>query len=353
MLVGLSPEYVQWMLAAWAALAFYVLAVLFLRPWRERRGLVRTGFKISLSLWLLAFAAVLAETLFVSLYSTTDAFGLSLVSQRWNERFVQRNNWECRDRKRYEGDIPPGRKRLAIVGDSFAFGHGVRRIEDRFGDLLERRLNAETSDRWEVYNLAEPGADTGWESRTLHALGREYKFRADVVLLSYVLNDLEDLVPENKYIVGTIILDNPQNFFCRRFYLPNFLYYRMTQFRRPEFRNYFSWLKDAYSGDIWARQRKRLDSVKRWCDEHHAKLAVVVFPFLNNFRKDYIFEEAHGVLKNYFAETKTPELDLLPVYRRVEGQSLVVGSFDAHPNETAHRIAAEEIWTHLLKDLVK
>src|SRR5262249_7492189 len=132
-----------------------------------------------------------------------------------------------------------------------------------------------------------------------------------------------------------------------------FLYYRMNQFRRPEFRNYFSWLKDGYTGEIWARQRGRLNGVKAWCDEHQAKFAVVVFPFLVNFRKDYVFEDAHHALMDFCAEPKIPALDLLPAYRGVEGTSLVVGAFDAHPNEAAHRIAADAIWSNLLKDLVR
>src|SRR5215207_3548754 len=280
MLVGLAPQYLQWMLIAWAALAVYVLVMAFWRPWRSQRRPIRTLFKLSFSLWLLAFFAVLAETLFVSLYSTTDAFSLSLVSKRWNERFVHRNNWNCRDDKRYEGEIPSGRKRLAIVGDSFAFGHGIKNTKDRFGDLLEARLNKETKDRWEVYNLAEPGADTGWELERLEKLGREQNFRADVVLLAYCMNDIERLVPETYDIVGSIINDPPKNFFCREFYLPNFLYYRMNHFRRPEVRGYFDWLKDGYQGEIWDKQKQRLDAITKWCDERKAKLVVVVFPFM-------------------------------------------------------------------------
>ena len=351
MLVGLSPQYLQWMLIAWAAVVGFVLVAAYLRPWRSTRKPIRTLFKLSFSIWLLAFAAVLAETLFVSLYSTTDAFSLSLVSKRWNERYVERNNWNCRDRKRYEGEIPTGTKRLAIVGDSFAFGHGIKNIKDRFGDLLAERLKKESKDRWEVYNLAEPGGD-GLGSQTARRTRPQGELPRDVVLLAYCLNDLEDLVPGTYEIVGSIINDPPKNFFCQQFYLPNFLYYRTNHFKRPEVRGYFGWLKDGYKGEIWEKQKKRLDQIKKWCDERNARLVVVVFPFMSHFF-DYAFEDAHQTLTDYFAETKTPVVDLLPVYRKVNGDSLVVGAFDAHPNETANRIAAEEIWTKLLKDVVQ
>ena len=356
MLVGLSPQYLQWMLLAWAALFVFVLIAAFLRPWRASRKPIRTLFKFSFSLWVIAFAAILSETLFVSLYSTTDAFSLSLVSKRWNERFVHRNNWNCRDAKRYEGEIPAGTKRLAIVGDSFAFGHGIKNIKDRFGDLLEAQLNKETKDRWEVYNLGEPGADTGWEVERLEKLGREQNFRADVVLLVYCLNDIERLVPSTHEIVGSIINDPPKNFLCLNFYLPNFLYYRLNHFQRPEVRGFFGWLKDGYQGEIWEKQKERLAAIKKWCGERNAKLVVVVFPFMVPSALqagDYAFEGVHRILSDQFAALKVPAIDLLPVYRKVNGRDLVVGAFDAHPDEDANAIAADEIWKGLLKDGVK
>jgi hypothetical protein len=316
---------------------------------------MRTLFKVSLSLWLLALAAVGAETVFVQLYSTTDAFSLSLVSKRWNDRYVERNNWNCRDHKRYEGEPTPDVRRLAVLGDSFAFGHGIKHTRDRFGDLLENRLNVETKNRWEVYNLAEPGANTEWEANRLEELGRRERFRADVVLLAYCLNDLEDLVPETYDVVGSIINDPPKNFWCREFYLPNFLYYRLNHFRRPEVRGYFGWLKNGYHDDVWARQCARLDRIKRWCHERHTPLAVVVFPFMSGLDDRYDFVEAHEALRQYFERTKIPAIDLLETYRRAaaHGTPLVVNQFDAHPNERAHALAAGQIWDYLLKDLVR
>ena len=354
MLAGLSPHYIEWMLSAWAALAAYFIAVLLIRPWRSSRRPIRILFKWSFSLWILALAAVAAETLFVGCYSTTDAFSLSLISKRWYDRYVEKNNWNCRDRRRYEGPIPPGMKRLAIVGDSFAFGHGIKNPKDRFGDLLERDLNLESNQRWEVYNLAEPGAGTGWEVDRLHELARKENFRADVMLLAYCLNDLEDLVPETYEIVGGIINDPPKNFLCREFFLPNFLYYRMNHFRRPEVRGYFGWLKDGYKGEIWARQCARLDEIKKWCDDRNTKLAVVVFPFMVGLDGGYAFSDAHRALAAYFERAGIPFIDLDNVYTDFasHGVSLVVNAFDAHPNERAHQLAEKEILRLLRPHLI-
>jgi hypothetical protein len=118
-------------------------------------------------------------------------------------------------------------------------------------------------------------------------------------------------------------------------------------------RNYFSWLRDGYTGEIWAKQRARLDELIRWCKEEKADLAVAVFPFLNDLGPGYTFENAHKVLMDYFQERGVPAIDLLPVFRQHASEGLTVNPFDAHPNERAHRIAADAIWAKLLEPQMK
>jgi hypothetical protein len=79
---------------------------------------------------------------------------------------------------------PPGKKRLALVGDSHAFGYGLR-YEDALGAQLQRRLGAE----WEVLVFAAPG----WNAAQERAVVREYvwRFEPDVLVLLATNNDAE------------------------------------------------------------------------------------------------------------------------------------------------------------------
>ena len=348
MWLGLSLSYWATLGAGWLAAAILLLVFVKLRPWRSARAAVRRGAGFFFLLWTLAALFLAAESLFVACYCTTDSFGLSLVSARWQERYVARNNWDCRDRKYYRGQPAEGVKRLTILGDSFAFGHGVAKIEDRFGERLGAKLSA-TGAKWEVQNLAEPGASTKWEAERLEQLAAKEGYRTDVVLLAYCLNDLEDLVPETADVVGSIILDKPSNYFCREFHLPNFLYYRWRQFGRPEVQGYFGWLKKGYEPPLWDKQRERLDRIVSWCAERKVKLVVAIFPFMAGLGDDYAFAAAHRRLDAYFKEKNVPCCDLLPVYREHRGERLVVNRYDAHPNERAHALAADAIWDLVLK----
>lgn len=86
-------------------------------------------------------------------------------------------------------DRKPGKARLLMLGDSVAFGFGVRDFET-FAFLLEHR-----SDRYEVVNLAVEGYGTDQELLVLEGEGLRY--HPDVVVLNVcVANDpLDNWLP--------------------------------------------------------------------------------------------------------------------------------------------------------------
>lgn len=84
-------------------------------------------------------------------------------------------------------DVPPGRARILIVGDSFVFGWGVR-VEEAFASQLQRRLG-ERGEPVEVLNL---GFAMGTAPDTYYAgLRGDPRFDADAVVISvFVDNDI-------------------------------------------------------------------------------------------------------------------------------------------------------------------
>ena len=79
----------------------------------------------------------------------------------------------------------PGILRIAILGDSVAYGYSVP-LEQTFARLLEKQLNADGHDV-EVLNFAVNGYSTIAELELYKTRVREYQ--PDIVLLAYVLND--------------------------------------------------------------------------------------------------------------------------------------------------------------------
>lgn len=88
---------------------------------------------------------------------------------------------------------PDGVLRVAVLGDSVAFGWAVAQ-EERFTERLEALLNdaalaAGLALRFEVLNFAVPGYNTAMELATLESAVLDYS--PDVVVLSVVGNDHE------------------------------------------------------------------------------------------------------------------------------------------------------------------
>ena len=83
---------------------------------------------------------------------------------------------------------PPHTKRIAVLGDSYAFGWGVE-DEKVFSRVMEERLNrgAPTGERVEVLNFGVPGYATFQEVGQFLATG--VSFRPDAVLVYFIHND--------------------------------------------------------------------------------------------------------------------------------------------------------------------
>lgn len=336
---------------AWVSLIFSLGVFARLRPWRSRRTAVRVVARIILSVWAITALATALEGMFALLYDASDSYGLLNTSRLWFKRHVHTNNLGYRDVKDFSLRIPPGKKRIVLMGDSFAFGGGITRCEQRFGDLIEARLEQVYPGEFQFYNTAWSGADTVHELAFLDQW-RRAGFEMNAVLLVYVLNDIQDLVPENERVADAVDSIQPSFWLWQKTYLFNFLYYRAQQFWHPELSNYFAWLKDAYRGETWEAQRLQLDILRSRCQERGIKLCVAVFPFLHNLGADYPFREAHQALDEYWSEHGVPAVDLLTVMEAHASEGLVVSRFDAHPNVRGHALAAEAIWDGVVRTLV-
>lgn len=84
---------------------------------------------------------------------------------------------------------PAGTRRVLVLGDSVAYGFGVR-DEETFSRLLEARLNADGDGHYEVVNAAVVGYNTIQERARLQEIG--LRSDPDLVVLTFVVNDLLD-----------------------------------------------------------------------------------------------------------------------------------------------------------------
>jgi hypothetical protein len=81
----------------------------------------------------------------------------------------------------------------------------------------------------------------------------------------------------------------------------------------------------------------------RLCQERHIPFVIAIFPLFGNpFDDSYPFPEIHAKVAEAATAAGAKGVDLLPAYRGLRWDVLVIdGAEDEHPNEIAHRIAAE------------
>lgn len=238
---------------------------------------------------------------------------------------------------------PPGVRRVLCIGDSFTWGVSVL-FDDAWPQRVERALSRERGERWEAVNLAEPGLNCEQEASRLGSEGFDYG--PDVVVVGYVLNDSEDsTAAEVRRAADWIGERRREPSLLDRSALVRLVRGRLwaTIENRRRVEDFRSMYVDDYAG--WAAARRALRAMGGMCRERGVPLVVAIFPLFGNPLDDrYPFADIHARVGQAAAEAGAKVVDLLPRYRGLDWTLLVVnGADDEHPNEIAHRIAAQAI----------
>jgi lysophospholipase L1-like esterase len=338
---GYLSDYVfAWLLYA----SLLVHAWCFFRFFPTRR-LRRLGLVLGnavVFLCLLGTIAMVAETYLRFFSMRLDPFGMTLPARRWNVLYVDQNSWQCRDPE-WEPAKPAGTRRIAFVGDSFTYGWGVADTANRFTGIIQRRFQRAGPGKVEVMNVARPG--WGSEAQALHLPMFLDTYAVDEVVLCYVPNDIESHLPVSEEYNPTIP-PMPRVFDTRSSALIDWLYWRVYVPRVATVRGYHDWLAAGYADpDIWRRQEATLDAVLGCCRERGVRLRVVLLPFLRTGGTRYDAEAIHERVADWCIRHDVPVVDPRSAIADVDPDELTVNADDAHPNEHAHRLFADRIWT--------
>lgn len=247
-----------------------------------------------------------------------------------------------RDRERA---IPKPRavRRVVSLGDSFAWGASVE-FEDAYPQRLERGLTRRRGEPWEVVSLALPGMNTVDQAAQLADEGLAYG--PDVVLLGFVLNDSEDAQSAEARRVEDWVRERE----ARPGLLDRSALFRLVAGRvraTAENRRRISGYRSMYARDApgWVASRDALGRMGALCRERGVPFVVAIFPLFGNpLDGSYPFTEVHATVAQAAAAAGARVVDLLPAYRGLRWDLLVVdGVDDEHPNEIAHRIASQAL----------
>ncbi len=230
------------------------------------------------------------------------------------------------------------------LGDSFTFGRGVK-YEDIYLSLLQRLLD-QHGYKLNIKNCGIAGANLPEIFETY--LSESFPKTPPLVIYGFVLNDFglpmrpfgEDFIDRKNggyHFSYARKISSLYNLIChliekRRLHNITLNAYREA-FRGPNAKKNFEILKKL-DGEIKAR---------------NGKLIIVLFPLFYDF-DHYPFHEMHGKISSFCKKEGIALLDLFPVFSRYNAEDLWANPTDQHPNEIAHRIAAQEIYDFLVQN---
>ena len=245
-----------------------------------------------------------------------------------------------------EREIPlksAARYRIAVVGDSFAWGQGIEAGE-RFSNLIEGRLGP----GYEVLNFGRPGNNM---PEHLDVLSDALAASPDFVLLQLYINDFEtrEMVRPRPHPLLPAPLDRSLERSSAFYDLLNqewadiqpslgvvetYDQYMARNLHDPSARN--SQIAFRMLNDFIVRAR-----------DAGVASGTVLFPATDSMGANganYPFGYLHDRVRITCNSQQVPCVDLLPSFSAIhDPRSLWVDPLDAHPNAMANRRAADEI----------
>jgi hypothetical protein len=243
--------------------------------------------------------------------------------------------------------------RIAVIGDSYTFAPYMQ-FTDAFPKVLERMLNLQPRDqpnKVEVINYGVPAYSTSHEiETTINAI----KSSADLIILQITLNDPE-LKPIRPVGITQFSTWGPLKLVGWQAKLANYWHTgKLIAERLHNTQTKTDYIK--YFIDLFENQKtysgfeSSIKKIIHISNRRKIPLIGVVFPIFGvPINKEYPFSSCHYKIAELFRSTNTLLLDLLKPYENIPVDRLqVIPGEDRHPNEIAHRIAAESIYEFLV-----
>ncbi len=242
---------------------------------------------------------------------------------------------------------PSGAFRIAVVGDSFTFAPHMQ-LQDTFPKQLEQMLNMNAgAPQVEVLNRGKSGASTGTETQLVKKALAE---QPDLLVLEITLNDAEPHILSQREREE---LFKPKWLTWKVFSWWKTLGLIATRIHNSQsvsrYIDYHSkFFKDPKE---LARFRSALKRIKAQADEAKVPVVALVFPLFDfAVNERYPFHDVHEIIGAELRTLGVSMIDLRRAYRNIPPERLqVIPGDDNHPNEIAHRIAAERLLAGLVK----
>ncbi len=248
----------------------------------------------------------------------------------------------------YEYDIhkPKNTFRVAIVGDSIAFGKGVT-LEETFAKKLEQMLNSECQSI-EVLNFGVSGYTTVQQYHTIRE--RVFDFSPDMIFVLYFLNDPDPFTAELYPQEEASVFSRLKSWWYDHSYLYKVAARGTYSYQLKRMNNtldsYYEGLYDKTKGK-WKTVSDTFYLMKNISKNKQVPIIIFVQPELYQLR-DYPFINLHEQVLEEGRTVGLETYDLYPFFKGMDEKRLQVSTFeDRHPNGKGHSIIANGILSYV------
>ena len=299
----------------------------------HRSDLAKNAWTVLLSVFCM-FLLLEAGFMFVPRSHATG----SLASRVWNAYYWKPvNSLGFRDREIASGSTTG--YRVLVVGDSFTEGYGIKNVEDRYSDVLAKRLG----DGFRVYNVGRSGFDTKME----YQLMLNYPVRPSFVILQYFGNDIERVCarPGREFPGFQPYSELPFGLHAlvANSFLLNYVYWNAprggTLPMGAANSRYADWMTSCYKDPI-ALERHLADLSRfiEYSRDNDCPLLVVIFPFLAE--QVGSINTFVPLIEAFLAERNIPFVSVESIAKDLSPEERVVSPSDSHASVKLNHLIA-------------
>ena len=302
-------------------------------------------FVILFSLLFIVLIYSSFEAYFRYKFDESDSLGFLKVNGRWFKRHVVFNSYFVRDRE-FIREKKEGLTKIGVIGDSIAMGYGIKNVDDRFSNILEKKLK-NAGKNVEVYNLGESGANT---DREIVNYDKAKKLNCDIIIWEYFFNDAQPstndqgtkiLIKENVRGKIATLISNYSYFF-------DYAYWRLSARYEKTFRELRGADIASYKDEKnFQRHKDAVTSFIKQVKDDNKKAVIIIFPFMY-FLPNYPAKDIHVTMGNIFRENGIEPIDLLDDLKNKYTKDLIISRFDYHPNVGVQELAAQRLYDKIL-----
>ena len=258
---------------------------------------------------------------------------------------LKANSGQCRtNSKGYMDDEHPEKKsgkRIVIIGDSVANGHGVP-FGKSFGKLLEKELNAASGSTNEVILLAVPGYSTSQEITLLK--DEAFLYNPDLILIAYHVNDPAHPLYHNAGGQVGLYFRKPTSYAL--FYLQRLLFRAKGRLKGIQAgcpkKPWSLFLHCIY----WLDVKESFREITTISKNNGTPVVFAFLPLLLDPAEAQGMDELFAKLGDLAKENGARSVNLMQPFQGYDMKSVRLPNDPWHPNEQGHQIIAETLFNY-------